>query len=602
VRLLAETSPSAVVVLAGFVVFNAIIPNAVRVCTGVMIGQIPAAAHDGIQSAAGHRLVVWFVISTGAFALSLILNPMFDVMSTAIKTRVTYAMQTPLMDAVSHPTGIAHLEDPDVLDRVTMAQGSLTSFAPGDAPCVLARVIGFRLSGLVSCLVLASFRWWIGVLFVVYWCWVRRPLRKALLGQIRSFNAGTSVLRRAQYFERLATRPEAAKETRVFGLNEWILSQHQFAWLTGITESWRRRRRVDRTVIVAGLGGTVLSLLACGTLGYAAFHGDATLSQVSAILPTVFFAWMVGGWGLYDFQLEWMVSALPNIDDLENDLAARQREVGGDVPVAELAGGGIRFEDVTFRYPQAELPVLEHLNLNIPAGKATAIVGVNGAGKTTLIKLLAGLHPPSDGRILVGGTDLADVRASEWQRQVAVVFQDFARYPASARDNIGFGAVEHLDDEAAIGRVADRAGATGVLEDLAVGWDTVLSREFTDGSDLSGGQWQRIALARALYAVEHGASVLVLDEPTAWLDVRGEAEFFDRFLEITHGLTTIIISHRFSTVRQADRICVLSNGRVFEEGDHDSLIAAKGVYEEMFRVQAARFADDPTSDLAGEPA
>ena len=597
VRLLAEIKPWAVVVLAVWIVFNAIIPNAMRVATGVMVGQIPAAARDGLHSPAGHRLVTWFLIATGTFALSLVSGPVFDTLATAIKTRMTYAMQARLMDAVSGPTGIAHLEDPAVLDRLAMAQGSLTNFMPGDAPCVLARVISFRLSGLVACLVLASFRWWIGVLFVVYWCWVRRPLRGAQVEQVRSFHDGTNILRRAYYFERLATRPDAAKESRVFGLCDWVLAQHRLTWLAGIRESWRRRRRLDRATIGAGLGGTVVSLIACGTLGYAALHGHATLTQVGSVLPTVFFAWMVGALGLYDFQLEWMVSALPNIGLLEDELATRQRAVGGDRPASELASGDIRFEDVTFTYPQADRPVLDGLNLTIPAGRATAIVGANGAGKTTLIKLLAGLHPPTAGRILVGGIDLAEVRAEQWQRRVAVVFQDFARYPATVRDNIGFGAVEHLGDHDRIVAIADRAGATGVVADLEIGWDTVLSREFTDGSDLSGGQWQRIALARALYAVEHGATVLVLDEPTAWLDVRGEAEFFDRFLEITSGLTTIIISHRFSTVRQADNICVLGDGRVLEHGDHAGLVASGGLYADMFLIQAARFADD----LAGEP-
>jgi ATP-binding cassette subfamily B protein len=419
--LLARNSPWAVFVLSGWIVFNAIIPNLVRVATGVMVGQVPAAASDGLDSPAGHRLVVWFVVATGAFALSLIVGPLFDTLSTAIKTRMTYAMQERLMDAVSGPTGIAHLEDPAVLDRVAMAQGSLTTFMPGDAPCVLARVIGFRLSGFVACMVLASFRWWIGAAFVVYWCWVRCPLRKALMAQIRSFHDGTNILRRAQYFERLATRSDAAKETRVFGLHDWILGQHQVTWLAGIAASWKRRRRVDRTVILAGLGGTVLSLLACGTLGYAALHGEATLSQIGVVLPTVFFAWMVGGWGLYDFQLEWMVSALPNLDGLEADLAAGHRAVGGTRPVSMLPQGDIRFDHVTFRYPRADRPVLDDLDLVIPAGRATAIVGVNGAGKTTLIKLLASLHLPTSGRILVGDVDLAEVRAAEWQRQVAVV-------------------------------------------------------------------------------------------------------------------------------------------------------------------------------------
>jgi ATP-binding cassette, subfamily B, bacterial len=172
---------------------------------------------------------------------------------------------------------------------------------------------------------------------------------------------------------------------------------------------------------------------------------------------------------------------------------------------------------------------------------------------------------------------------------VAVVFQDFTHYPLSARENVGLGAPEHLDDADGLDAMAARAGASGTLASLPAGWDTVLSRSYPGGADLSGGQWQRIALARALFAVRHGARVLVLDEPTAWLDARGEADFFDRFLEITAGTTTLIISHRFSTVRRADRICVLEGGRVLEQGDHDSLLAAGNRYAELFTLQAARF-------------
>jgi ATP-binding cassette subfamily B protein len=233
--------------------------------------------------------------------------------------------------------------------------------------------------------------------------------------------------------------------------------------------------------------------------------------------------------------------------------------------------------------------VFDRLDLLIPTGSSTAIVGLNGAGKTTLVKLLARLHDPTGGRIRVDGTDLSALDPVAWQRRVAVVFQDFARYPASAADNVGFGAIEHRSDPASLDGAAGRAGIGPLLRSLPAGWDTILSRRYAGGVDLSGGQWQRVALARALMAVEHGARLLVLDEPTAWLDARGEAEFFERFLDITAGLTTVIISHRFSTVRRADRICVLDGGRVTEEGSHDELVAAGQAYAAMFASQAARF-------------
>jgi ATP-binding cassette subfamily B protein len=204
------------------------------------------------------------------------------------------------------------------------------------------------------------------------------------------------------------------------------------------------------------------------------------------------------------------------------------------------------------------------------------------------VKLLARLHDPSAGRILVDGTNLIELDPAQWQRQVAVVFQDFAHYPLTLRENIGWGSPAYLDDTDGLRESARRAGAP-----TDAGWDTVLSRSYDGGTDLSGGQWQRIALARALFAVRHGARILVLDEPTAWLDARGEADFFDRFLDITEGTTSLIISHRFSTVRRADHICVLDDGRVLEQGDHDSLVAAGNRYAELFRLQAARYTEEP---------
>jgi len=252
----------------------------------------------------------------------------------------------------------------------------------------------------------------------------------------------------------------------------------------------------------------------------------------------------------------------------------------------------VRFEQVRFRYPLSAGQVFDGLDLVLRAGRSTALVGINGAGKTTLVKLLARLHDPDSGRILVDGVDLSRIRPAEWQRQVAVVFQDFAHYPLSLAENIGFGAPLFLSDTAGLEDAARRAGALELLSLSGVSWDTVLSRSYDGGAELSGGQWQRVALARALFAVRHGATILVLDEPTAWLDARGEAGFFDRFLEITEGTTTLIISHRFSTVRRADHICVLDEGRVLEQGDHASLIAAGGRYAELFGLQAARFAAD----------
>jgi ABC-type multidrug transport system fused ATPase/permease subunit len=255
-------------------------------------------------------------------------------------------------------------------------------------------------------------------------------------------------------------------------------------------------------------------------------------------------------------------------------LTAGAREAGAG-PTRE-----IRFRDVTFAYPGGT-PILDHLDLTIPAGTSIAIVGQNGAGKTTLAKLLCRLYAPQGGRIEIDGVDVADFTLASWRRRVAAVFQDFIRFEKPLRDNVAPGGAP--DD--AIRGALEQAGAAQLAP-----LDTTLARGYEGGTDLSGGQWQRVALARALCAVKLGAGVVVLDEPTAQLDVRGEAEIFDRILEATRHCTTILISHRFSTVRHADRICVLERGRVVELGSHDELMALGGRYRTMFDLQAQRFA------------
>jgi ATP-binding cassette, subfamily B, bacterial len=270
------------------------------------------------------------------------------------------------------------------------------------------------------------------------------------------------------------------------------------------------------------------------------------------------------------------------------------------VPPSELDGAGeiadgvpataVRFEGARFRYPSGAADVLAGVDLELAAGTSTALVGVNGAGKSTLVSLLARLRDPTGGRITVDGADVRELDPARWQRMIALMPQDPVRYPLSAYDNVAFGALEHADDRDGVQRAARLSGFASVVEELPHRWDTVLARELPDGAELSGGQWQRLALARALFATFHGARILVLDEPTAALDVRAEARFYERFHEITAGLTTLVISHRFATVRRASRIYVLDAGVITESGSHDELVAAGGTYATMYRLQAARFA------------
>lgn len=586
--------------VALLVIANAVLPSASLVALGNVVGRIPAAAASHLHGAPGRALAVALLVAGLLYALSLLTGPYQEWLSACVKARLVDGLQSRLMAAVGEPVGVAHLEDPEVCDQLDLARGKLTGYLPADAPVALAGVVGTRLGGVAACGLLAAFRWWLGLGLLVMWLAIRRPLREIIIAQIVGFRAKAEVMRRAWYFLYLSLRPAAAKEMRVFGLGDWTVERYREHW----TEAMRSARdgfgRLNRRVYL--LTGLVVAgyLVACGTLAYAALHHEVGLRELSVMLPLLPATMYAGTVTTADIVAEWMIAGLPDLAALETRLAAGRAELAGGRDAAALPERMVRFERVRFAYPRGE-PVLDGLDLEIPAGRSTAIVGVNGAGKTTLVKLLARMHDPTGGVITVDGVPMKDLDARRWQRQIAVVFQDFNRYPLPLGENITFGAVEWAGDEEGRARAAERAGALEVVEEAPAGWSTVLSRQYAGGTDLSGGQWQRVALARALFAAEHGARVLVLDEPTAWLDVRAEAAFFDRFLDITRDLTTVVISHRFSTVRRADQICVLDGGRLAERGTHDELMALGGRYAEMFRLQAARF-EDPAAPLEDQDA
>ena len=575
--------------MAGYAIAASVLPNLVLIAAGRLVGDIPAAASGGLASAAGHRLILALAATGIFYAAALVLGPVQSALSSVVKWRLVYRTEERLIAAVSQPPGIAHLEDPKVLDDLALAQGQLTGQMPADAPMTLALVVSNRISGLLACAVLASFRWWLGLGMLVMWMAVRRPQLKLIREQGALYAGSSEDMRRAWYMQRLAGESAVAKESRVFGLGGWLVDRYRATWLLAMAAPWAALRRLDRRVLVLSLPVLLAFGVCCGYLGFAAYRAEIGLGTLAVMLPMLAATTPLGDISWDDVALSWMMQGLPRVGALEAALSSGPSpSLSGSLPAAGLPVREVRFEQVRFRYPGADRNVFDGLDLVLRAGQSTALVGINGAGKTTLVKLLARLHDPVAGRILIDGEDLAGLDPVRWQRQVAVVFQDFARYPLSFAENIGFGAPEYMSDVAGLEAAAERAGALDVLAGLS-GWETVLSRAYDQGVDLSGGQWQRVALARALFAVRNGAAILVLDEPTAWLDARGEAEFFDRFLDITAGATTLIISHRFSTVRRAHHICVLDQGRVLEQGDHESLIAAGGRYAELFALQAARF-------------
>jgi len=422
------------------------------------------------------------------------------------------------------------------------------------------------------------------------WLAVRRPLGRRVRFQATRARQAGAPLRRSWYLLGLAWRPPAAKEMRVFELGDWTANRHREEWLTGMKPTWEELRRLSKQVWLAGALVLAAYALATGLLGYEADHQEISLRTLATMLMMLPATMAVGSITMADISLAQMLAALPDLDALTSSLRPGGTVAeGGALPAAGLPRRHVRFERVSFAYPGRPEPVLRDLELELPLGESLGLVGINGAGKTTLVTLLARMREPTAGTITVDGVPLTRLDEREWQRQVAVVYQDFARFPFTAAENVGLFA-DGPPDPGRLVTAAERAGAAEIIEELPHGWDTVLSPHYAGGVGLSGGQWQRIALARALYAVQKGARVLVLDEPTAQLDVRAEAAFYDRFLELTAGVTSVVISHRFGSVRRAHRIAVLDGGRVAELGSHDELVAAGGRYADMFRVQAERFA------------
>lgn len=385
------------------------------------------------------------------------------------------------------------------------------------------------------------------------------------------------------YLETLLTGNDTVKEIKLFGLGEPLLKRYQELF----TRFYQEDRAIAEKRTFAGLGWGMLSNLAYyGTYAWIVLRAVASLITLGDM--TMFLALFRQSQGsirslldslnrLYESNL--FLDNLITYLKLEPELVAPANGVIAPAPIRH----GIEFRNVSFRYPGSEKYVLRDINLHIRSGERIALVGLNGAGKTTLIKLLTRLYDPTDGQVLLDGKDLREYDLTSLHQRFGVIFQDFVRYQFTVQENIGFGQIEAVNDLERIKDAAYRGGASPIIENMPHGYDTVLGRRWEKGQELSGGQWQKIALARAFM---REAEVLVLDEPTSALDAEAEYEVFKRFGELIGSRTAVLISHRFSTVRMADRIVVLSAGKILELGSHTELIRLDGAYARLFNLQA----------------
>lgn len=553
----------------------------------VLLGVLPAVFGIAMGSLVGAvqrggNLAEPLTYVAVIFVLLQALPPVHHAISAGLGNRTAAWLYDRLTEACVRPPGMAHLEDAKLATDLTVGRDfdlGMTGPPLFISMDFIARGLIQMITGLACVIVLFGYSWWAPLLLGGAWLTTHWLLRESAVWRDRNTEEVRGAQRDADYAYRLAVEPAPAKELRLFGLVDWTIERFvarrtRLHALQYEATRLREKPLAWSLLLVLGANVAVFWSLAAATL-----NGTVSLGAAIVFAQSALGASLIAFGGL-NWALDGAAAPVGAVLRLEQSMTSGGALSCGMRPAAGLPARDVRFRDVTFAYPGGS-KVLEHFDLTIPAGSSLAIVGQNGAGKTTLAKLLCRLYDPQSGGIEVDGVDLRELDLEAWRARVTAVFQDFTRFELPLRDNVAPGGAP----EDALRAALESAGAAG-LADL----DTVLARGYDGGIDLSGGQWQRIALARALCAVRLGAGLVLLDEPTAQLDVRGEAEIFERILKATRHCTTILISHRFSTVRHADRICVLEHGRVIELGTHDELMARGGRYRTMFDMQAKRFA------------
>ncbi len=556
-------------------VLRGVLPAAFAVATGALVANVEHG-----RDATATVAVVGVV-----FVLIQVLAPVHQAVSANLGSRVAAWLYDRLTAACVAPPGIGHLEDPTLAGDLAVAREfdlGMTGPPMHINMDFIAGSLVEMIGGLAAAALLFAYAWWAPPLLAGAWLATHWLLRESAVWFDRNTEAVREAQRHAQYAYRLAVDPPAAKELRLFGLAGWVLERFIARRTLLLTLQHEATRLRERPLAWSLLLVTAANVAVFWSLAADAAAGRIGLGALVAYAQLAIGASLIAFGGL-NWALDGAAAPVAAVLRLQPAMAPAGALAPARVasrPTAGMPERELRLRDVRFTYPRGERPVFDGLDLAIPAGSSLAIVGQNGAGKTTLAKLLCRFYDPSSGAIEVDGVDLRDLDVDAWRRQVTAVFQDFIRFELTLRENV---APAGAPDEVVKGAL-EEAGADGLAS-----LDTPLARGYRGGTDLSGGQWQRVALARALCAVRTGARLVLLDEPTAQLDVRGEAEIFDRILAATRSVTTVLVSHRFSTVRHADRICVLEHGRVVELGTHDELMARAGRYRTMFELQARRF-------------
>jgi ATP-binding cassette subfamily B protein len=580
-RMVWESAPKAVAASLFLRLTISLIPVAMLAVTRVIIDSIYALTshHTPLP-----RVFWWLVVlEFGLATLAAILGRLIEFCDSVLGDKFTRHISTRIMDHASH-LDLTRFEDPVFCDKMERAR------VQGTDRVMLIQMTGKLLQEGITTVSLAAgillFSPWL--LFFLFICVVPAFVGEthfAFLGYSLNFEQ-TAARRQMEYLRFLAGSKESAKELKLFRLGSFLVQRYK-----ALSDDLHRQKvkLEKRKLLFGGL------LTALGTIGYYGTYAYVIYEAVSGALTLGQLTFLAGAIAGASANIQTFFSTFSGIADQALfmtdllDFFAVQPQIvtkPGALVAPRPIRSGIEFRNVWFTYPGSRNPILRGINLHLEPHERIALVGENGQGKTTIAKLLTRLYDPTEGQILLDGIDLREYDTEDWWNEIGVIFQDFMRYDMTAAENIAVGRVQSLNSLHRIQAAAKKSHAENVIRKLPMGYDQLLGCRFEGGVELSGGEWQKIALARAHL---RNAQLLILDEPTAALDARSEREVYERFAELTRGRTTLLISHRFSTVRMADRILVLEGGKVAEEGPHDRLISNGGSYAEMFELQAAGY-------------
>ncbi len=566
----------------GLTPIAALMPAAQAWVGKLIIDNILKVINAGVEPQVGlQRVLPYVLLELGLVVLSSLVGQFRSLSDRVLQYKLTNHVNSLIMEkAIS--LDLQFFEDPQFYDNLQNARRQSDSSAISIVNAILQIIQ--QVITLASVLVLLV-RFSPLLAIVVFVAAIPSFLSQSQYAEM-AFRAVTRRAKEARllnYLEQLLTGNDTFKEVKMFGLGKPLLERYRQLFINFFNEDIAIARKKS----LAGLGWGLLSSLAyygsyvwviLRTIAGAATLGDMTMFLSIFRQSQQSITSLLGNFNnLYESNLY-----LDNLLDYLKITPVLVNPKDGLMAPSPIEQG-IRFQNVSFKYPGSDVFVLKNINLFIPPGESIALVGLNGAGKTTLGKLLTRLYDPTEGEILLDGHDLREYDLASLHQRFGVIFQDFVRYQFSVRENIGFGQVDELENLAKIKDAAERGGADQVIEGMPNGYETILGRRWEKGLELSGGQWQKIALARAFM---RNAEALILDEPTSALDAEAEYEIFKRFRELMSGRIAVLISHRFSTVRMADRIVVLSDGRIVELGSHAELMARGGPYSRLFELQA----------------